>query len=168
MNSKQVTATLILLASLTGGAWWYFHDDPETEVRDAHQEFALLLSKSEDEASNAMLLNAFVLQAKFADTCEVSGEAEMFVGSYTPEKMASTIMQVRGMFRGVSLAFDELVIDFPVADEAIVNFTARITVQYRTEGVAEGIEMREVVSRMRKIDGKWRFVAFRLVKVFES
>ena len=168
VNSKKVIATAILLASLAGGAWWYFHADPEAEVRDAHQEFARLVSKSEDEGSNAMLLNAYVLQNKFANTCEVSGEAEMFAGSYTPEEMAGTIMRVRGMFRSVDLAFHELVIGFPAADEAIVNFIARITVQYRTEGVADVIEVREVASRMRKIEGDWRFVSFRLAKVSES
>jgi hypothetical protein len=30
------------------------------------------------------------------------------------------------------------------------------------------IEMREVVSRMRKIDGDWLFSAFNLAKVFED
>ncbi len=168
MSPKQMIATAILVAALTGGAWWFFHENPAGEVRDAHRELARLVSKSEGEASNAMLLNAVVLQAKFANTCEVSGQAEIFVGSYTPEELTGTILQVRGLFRSVELVFDDLAIDFPDVDEAIVNFIARITVQYRTEGIAAATEMREVVSHMRKIEGTWRFVAFRLEKVSAS
>ena len=121
-----------------------------------------------DETSDATLLNAFALQAKFANTCTVRGAADMFVGSYTPEEMAGTILQVRGLFRSVDLAFHELNIDFPAADEATVSFTARVTVDYRTEGIADASEVREVVSRMEKVEGDWRFVGFSLARVSRS
>ncbi len=168
MNPNKTIVMVVLLAALAGGAWWYFHEDPEAEVRDAHQEFARLLSKPEAEASSAMLFNARVLQTMFADTCDVTGEAEGFGGSYTREGLAGTIMQVRGMFRSVDLTFHDLVIEFPAADETTVNFTARMILRGRTQEAVEAIEMRNVVSRMRKLDGNWRFVAFRLLKVLEN
>lgn len=168
MTSKQITATVILLVTLAGVAWWLFPKDAAAEIRDAHQDLARMMSKSEDETSNATLLNAFALQAKFANTCTVRGAADMFVGSYTPEQMAGTILQVRGLFRSVDLNFHGLEIDLPADDEATISFTARVTVQYRTEGIADASEIREVVSRMEKVEGDWRFAAFNLARVSGS
>ena len=168
VTSKQITATVILLVTLAGVAWWLFPENATSEVRDAHRDLARMMSNSEDETSNATLLNAFALQAKFANTCTVRGAADMFVGSYTPEEMAGTILRVRGLFRSVDLAFRELKIDFPEADEATVSFTARVTVQYRTEGIADASEVRGVVSRMEKVEGDWRFVGFILARVSQS
>ena len=168
MNPKQVIVSVILAASVAGGAWWFFHEYPEAEVRDAHREFARLLSKPEGEPSGALLFNARVLQTMFAETCEVSGEAERFGGSYTPEELAGLIMQVRGMFRSVDLTFHDLVIEFPAADEATGSFSARMIVRGRTEETAEAFDTRDVVSRMRKLDGDWRFVSFNLLTVPEN
>lgn len=165
VNVKQRIVGVILLALLAGGAWWFFDEDPEAEIREAHQEFARLLSKPEGEASAIMLLNSQILQRMFADSCVITGEAERFSGNYTPEEITGIIMQVRQIFTSVDLSFQDLVIEFPTEDEATTSFTARMISQGRTE---EMIEMREVVSRMRKIDGDWLFSAFNLAKVFED
>ncbi len=164
VTSKQITATVILLVTLAGVAWWLFPENAASEIRGAHRDLARLMSKSEDETSKATLLNAYALQAKFSNSCTVRGAADMFVGSYTPEEMAGTIIRVRGLFRSVDLTFHGLKIDLPAADEATVSFTARVTVQYRTEGIADASEVREVVSRMEKVEGDWRFVGFTLTK----
>lgn len=91
MSYRNVIVILILLSA---AAWWFLHEDPEAEVRNAHQELTRLLSKTEGEASSTMIFNARVLQSMFADTCEVTGDAEMLGGSYTPEEMVSTIIRV--------------------------------------------------------------------------
>ena len=165
MNYKSVLAIFILLSA---AAWWLFQEDPEAEVRDAHQELSRLLSKTEGEASSTMILNARVLQNMFADTCEVTGDAEMLGGSYTPEEMASTIIRVQAMFLRIDLTFHKLVIEFPAADDAFVNFTAVLVGQSLLEGEGEAAETREVISRMRKVEGKWLFAEFRLAKVSEN
>ncbi len=165
MNYKSVLVIFILLSA---SAWWFLHEDPEAEVRDAHQELTRLLSKTEGEASSTMILNARVLQNMFADTCEVTGDAEMFGGSYTPEDMASTIIRVQAMFLRIDLTFHKLVIEFPAADDVFVNFTAVLVGQNLLEGEGEAAETREVISRMRKVEGKWLFAEFRLAKVSEN
>jgi hypothetical protein len=165
VNVKQKIVGVIVLVSLAGGVWWFFPEDPEAEVRDAHQEFARLLSKPQGEASAIMLLNSQILQKMFADNCVITGEAERFAGNYTPQEITGIIMQVRQIFSSVDLSFQDLVIEFPTDIEATASFTARMITQGRTEEI---IEMREVVSRMRKIDGDWRFSAFNLAKVFDN
>ena len=49
MSYKNVLVIFVLLAA---AAWWFLHEDPEAEVRDAHQELTRLLSKVEDDASS--------------------------------------------------------------------------------------------------------------------
>ncbi len=165
MSYKNVLVIFILLSV---AAWWFLHEDPEAEVRDAHQELTRLLSKTEGEASSTMIFNARVLQNMFADTCEVTGDAEMLAGSYTPEEMVSTIIRVQGMFLSIDLTFHELVIEFPAADDAIVNFTAVLVGRTKMEGEEEAAETREVISRMRKVEDKWLFAEFSLAKVLEN
>ena len=167
MSYRNVIVILILLVA---AAWWFLHEDPEAEVRDAHQELARLLSKAEGADTTTMIFNARVLQGMFADNCVVAGDAEMLAGSYTSEEMVSTIVRVQGVFLSVDLTFHELVIEFPTADEAIVNFTAVLVGQGRleVEGGVEAAETRTVVSRMRNVEDKWLFAEFRLAKLPES
>ncbi len=165
MSYKNVLVIFILLSV---AAWWFLHEDPEAEVRDAHQELTRLLSKTEGEASSTTIFNARVLQSMFADTCEVTGDAEILGGSYTPEEMVSTIIRVQGMFLSIDLTFHELVIEFPAADDAIVNFTAVLVGRTKMEGEEEAAETREIISRMRKVEGKWLFAEFRLANVLEN
>jgi hypothetical protein len=159
---------LVIFILLSVAAWWFLHEDPEAEVRDAHQELTRLLSKTEGEASSTIIFNARVLQNMFADTCEVTGDAEILAGSYTPEEMVSTIIRVQGLFLSIDLTFHELVIEFPAADDAIVNFTAVLVGRTKMEGEEEAAETREVISRMRKVEDKWLFAEFSLAKVLEN
>jgi len=165
VSYKNVIVILILLSA---AAWWFLHEDPEAEVRNAHQKLTRLLSKTDGEASSTMIFNARVLQSMFADTCEVTGDAEMLGGSYTPEEMVSTIIRVQGIFLSIDLTFHELEIEFPAADDAIVNFTAVLVGRSKMEGEEEAAETREVISRMRKVEGKWLFAEFRLANVLEN
>lgn len=82
--------------------------------------------------------------------------------------MVSTIIRVQGMFFSIDLTFHELVIEFPAAEDAIVNFAAVLVGQSLMEGEGDAAETREVISRMRKVEGKWLFAEFRLAKVFEN
>ena len=166
MNYRNMLIIIILLSAAT---WWFLHEDPEAEVRGAHQELSRLLSNEEGAASGTTILNAAVMKSMFAAICEVTGDAEMLAGAYTPEEMISTIVRVQGFFRSVELTFHELEITFPAADDAIANFTAVLVAQVSKAGEEEEMfgETRTVVSRMRKVDGKWLFAEFSLANVPE-
>lgn len=165
MNQRNVIVISVLLLAT---AWWFLHEDREAEVREAHQELARLLSKTEGEAAGTMLVDARLLQGLFDESCEVTGDAEMLVDSYTREEMVSTIIQVQAMFDSVDLTFHELVIEFPTMDEALVNFTAVLVGRSTMTEGEEAAETREVVSRLRNIEGEWLFSEFRLAKVSEN
>jgi hypothetical protein len=159
---------IVILVLILAGTWWFLHEDPEAEVRDAHQELTRLLSKSEGDTTGTMLVDARRLQGLFAESCEVTGDAEMLVGSYTREDMVSTVIQVQALFTSIDLTFHELVVDFPTSDDALVNFTAVLVGRSTATGGEEAAETREVVTRLRKVEGAWLFSEFRLAKVIEN
>jgi hypothetical protein len=72
------------------------------------------------------------------------------------------------MFTSIDLTFHELDIEFPSSDDALVNFTAVLVGRSTMTGGEEAAETREVVSRLRKVEGAWLFSEFRLAKVIES
>lgn len=153
---------MVLVAAAT---WWFFHENPEAEVRNAHQELSRLLSKTEGESAGAILLDAHILKGLFAEACEVTGDDTALVRSYTPDEMVSMILQVQGVFLHADLVFHELIIDFPTENNALVNFTAVLIGRSKIEGEEAVAETREVVSRLQKIDGKWLFSNFKLIKL---
>ena len=165
MNYKIWLVILVLLSAV---GWWFFHESPEAEIRDAHQELTRLLSKTEGDASRTTILNAALLKSMFADNCEVTGDAEMLAGSYSPEEMVSTIIRVQGIFLSIDLTFHDLMIGFPAEDDAITKFTAVLVGQSQIEGEEKAAETREVISRMRKVEGKWLFAKFSLAIVIED
>ena len=144
-------------------AWWLLHEDAETKIRRAHEELNLLLNKEEGQASSAPIFNARTLRDMFADACSVTGDAEVFTGIYTPEDMVGTIIQVQALFQRIELTFSELEVEFSAADDARVRFSAVLAAQ-RSAG-AQVDEVRDVISRMRKVDGNWLFAEFNLVEL---
>ncbi len=165
MNKRNVIVISVLLLA---AAWWFLHEDPEAEIREAHQVLAGLLSKTDGEATGTMLVDARLLQGLFDESCEVTGDAEMFVGSYTREEMVSTIIQVQAMFTSIDLTFHELVIEFPTTDEALVKSTAVLAGRSTMTEGEEAAETRDVVSRLINIEGEWLFSEFQLLKVSEN
>lgn len=105
VSRRNVIAISVLLLA---AAWWFLHEDPEAEVRDAHQELTRLLSKSKNETAGTMLV------------------------------------------------------------DALVKFTAVLVGRSTMTGGEEAAETREVVSRLRKVEGAWLFSEFRLAKVIEN
>jgi len=159
---------ILFAVLLTAAAWWFFHEDPETEVRKAHQKLSLLLSKAEGQTTGAVLLDAHRLNGLFAESCKVTDDAATAVRDYTPDEMVSTILQVQSLFHSVNLTFHDLAVEFPEADMALVDFTAVLIGRSKIEGEEDAAETRNVVSRLQRTDGDWLFSEFRLSKVLEE
>lgn len=159
MNLRLVLPALLLLS---GAVWWWIYEDPDTQVRNAHAELIRLLNKTEQESSSTPILKARLLRDLFSNSCEVSGDVYALSGSYTPTEMVQTVMGVQGRFRSIDLTISELLIEFPVENEVVVNFSAALRGTSMIDGAEEIVETRDVVSRMRRVDGEWLFAEFRL------
>lgn len=153
----------LVLVPLILAGWWILRDDPEAEIRFAHEELIRLIGKAEQDPELS-ILEIRSLQNLFADSCVVAGDAETLQGTYSAEEMIRTILSVQTLFHSIELTFTELEIAFPNTDEAVIRFTAGLTGRSKIEGEEEVNETRDVVSRMRELDGDWRFSAFQLTE----
>ena len=151
--------SLLAVALIALVAWWVLRDDDEDRVRAAHAELARLLSKTEDASTGATLLNARALDDLFAPAAEVTGDAGPLAGTYSPDDVLRTIVQVQTQFRRIDLTFGELAIEFPEADRATVRFSAELVASRPDMTISEA---RNVVSRMDNVDGQWLFSRFAL------
>jgi len=165
VSNRNVIVLLVLLAA---AAWWFLREDPEAEVRKAHQELSRLLSKDEGQTTAAILLDAHKLKGLFAESCRIRGAAGSLVRDYTPDEMVSTALQIQGQFHSVSLTFDELLVEFPETNIAFARFTAVLVGQSKIEGDEEVAETREVASRLQRSNGDWLFVEFQLSNAREK
>jgi hypothetical protein len=161
------TAILVILV-VSGGAWWFLYEDDEARVRNSHEQLVRLVSKVEGDPDTPSVFDIQALRGLFAENCEVSGDADVFVGSYSSETMVARIVQVKGLFASIQLSFDELVIEFPSEDDAVANFSAVLIGRSMVDGVEDVRETRAVTSRMRRVEGDWLFSAFRLREVQED
>jgi hypothetical protein len=159
--SYQKSIVVLLLVSVA--AWWVLHEDSETKIRHAHEALNGLLNKAEGQAASTSIFNARALRELFAETCTVTGNARIFVGIYTPEELAATIIQVQGLFETIDLRFGELEVELPAAGDAIARFSAVLIARSATQEQVD--ERRDVTSRMRKTGGKWLFTEFSLTAV---
>jgi hypothetical protein len=152
---------LVLVFALAAGlGWWLLGESPEEQVLAAHEELRQLLRKSEDDDATPSIRDALAYQALFADPMEISGSTGGLNGSYSPEETAALILRVRAIFRTVELTFSKPQIEFLSPDSAVGHFAAELRASPGYDELADGVETREVTSRLQQIDGDWVFAAF--------
>lgn len=161
------TVPIIVLPLIVAG-WWFLQADPEAEIVSAHQTLARLISKGEDDGGGPSILETRALQNLFGDTCVVTGDAVTLAGSYAPEEMVRTILGLRARLSSVTLTFNELTVEFPASNEAVATFVAMVEGRSLRESEEHIVERRDVVSRMRQVDGDWRFFEFHLTSYSNS
>jgi len=156
---------VLLLCAI--GAWWFLHDDPESRVRDAHEALRSLLLKEAGESPAAALVGARSLQNLFAEETSLTGDAGSFGGQYTPQELAATAMRMRELFSAIDLEFETLEVRLQTPDEAVGEFSATLTATRRSGagGDPDVREFRRVTSRLRRLDGDWRFFRFEFFAV---
>lgn len=162
MNIRNAVLTLLLVA---GAAWWFLQEDPEAQVLRAHEDLVRLVSKAEGDPDAPSILDVQALRGLFAETCRVSGDADMLVGSYSSDMLIGRILQVQALFYSLDLTIYDLVIEFPAADDALATFSALLEGRSMIDGEEEVTESRTVTSRLRRGDGDWLFYDFQLTEV---
>lgn len=156
----QLRTLLFILLPVLVIAWWLFAEGAEQQVRQAHAELFGLVSKSPDDANAPSVLDAIALQNLFAESSAISGDAGPFVDSYSPEEIAGRVISLKSQFNSIVLTVGELAVEFTQADSATIGFRATLEGQIAGSRDETIVERRDVVSRMRRIDGDWRFTAF--------
>lgn len=149
-----VAAGLLIVAA----AWWLLGNDSAAEVRAAHADLARVLSKSGEGDDGLSVLQLRSLESMFAEELVVAGDANGLSASYSPEEIVGLIVRVRSVFASVELELGELTVELPAPDRAVATFRAGLSGRESDGELVR--EARSVVSRMRHVDGDWRFTEF--------
>lgn len=152
---------LLLLALVAALAFWLLRDDSEAQVRQAHADLAeFFFTADEDSTTNLSVLDLRRLQSLFAEDVSVIGEPDDFTASYTRSEIVGLIVDLRGSFVRSELRLQDLGVEFPEPDLAVVRFAATMEAVFRDGDRL--LEAMEVESRMRDVDGRWQFFSFEI------
>ena len=157
-------STLIgALALIAIGAWWLLGSDPETRVREAHAELVQALIKSDGDSNEGLsVMRLRGLEALFAATCSIAGDARTPARDYTAQELVGMIVRVRAAMVSVDLQVGEIAIEFPQDDVAVAGFQASFDALDVND--VRHMAVLDVESRMQEIDGTWQFVSFDLTE----
>lgn len=170
MTARSVRQSYLLAAVLVAvvAIWWLLGDDPEARVRQAHAELADLVSRTQDQSDAGLsVLQLRRLEAMFAASLSVSGDADNLVGNYSPQEIVALVVRAHSAFDRVELRFGEITVEFPEEALAVARFSASLDAVETAGDEVSGdavTETRAVESRMRDIDGEWQFVSFTLTR----
>ncbi len=169
MNKKKVLSAVLVLVVVAGAAWWFlWRDSPERQVRKRLRQLAKLVGKKPGESAVGMAVKNQRVQTLFADRCKLTGDGAIKAGSHTPAELAAYASQVWWQCHSLKLDFYGTTVEFLAPDEAAAGFTARLIADSKHEPGAKTEHFREVVCRLRQVDGKWLFTEFNFSKIMEK
>lgn len=159
----KLIGILVVLVGL--GAAAYFFLAPADGVESRLDALEDLVSKRQGERTSAMALKMERFKGLIADPCELNTTRHQAGGAYTPDELASFVMRVRATMPQLELSFH----DVNVLLETETNAEVAGTVHLITSGQDGTLyrETAEVICRLRKVDGAWRFHEFEEVQVLE-
>lgn len=151
---------LIILAVVAGvglGLYLWLRPTEEGRVRKVVAALATTLSRPTGESTLMMALKTERMQELFGP--EVSVQLLNFPGNgtLTANELASHATRLRPLFSSIELTFYDVDVQLEGADHATADLTARLKAT-REGNVRE--ETRQLLCRLRKLEGKWRFCAF--------
>jgi len=161
---KKLSSTVMVLLAfaLAGYVWWRMRPNQDRAIVKRIEDLAERVTKPTGETNSVMALKMSGLAGLFADELAIDIEpVEGFAidNKVGGDELASLIAQVRTMFSQLTLTCHDISVAHEVPDEASATFTARL--EGTPKGDTRQTETREVHAQLRKIDGKWRFTAFR-------
>jgi hypothetical protein len=137
----------------------------EHRIKRAFGSLAKWASKEEGESNLTMVQKTRSIGSLCAKTCHIEAPETTFSGAYSSQQIAALAARTRIPFTSLSLRFDDLHIELLEKGWATVRATAQL------EGIRKRGERlddtRELECRLQKVEGKWLFTHFELVKVLE-
>jgi len=158
----RLVVRLLLLGLAVGVGvlvYRYLHPSDETRIRQQVEALAMRFSKPAAEPAAAMAVKMQRFGELFADTCELDLQGFHGNGTFTSSEIVSHAARVRSGFHAVRLTFPDVVVRVETKTEAAATVTARLRVDHDPSRFTE--DTREIICQLRKVDGVWRFAAFR-------
>ena len=152
-----------LVAGIVIGCWYWYISRPQYRIRKRFDALSARVSKQPEESTGVMAFKMHSLSELFGrevvlDFAEYAGS-----GRYSAETLASRVARIRPHFTQITLSFHDVTIMLIHESEAEADVTARLVAQRQSGEPNE--DTREVRCTLRKMDGEWRFTAFREIEV---
>jgi hypothetical protein len=163
---------LIALAALllAGGAlWWLLRPTDTRRIRKRVRSLQACIERAPDESNAAMILKRQRLEGLFAELVVVEVPEKEFRGRYSGRDLANQVFRYRMQCRHVFVTLYET--EIRIADESESRTAAvRLVGRVRAQGAGgwEDSGIRQVLARLVKRDGAWRFELFRQAPPLEK
>jgi len=161
LTRLAATAVLVALAVLL---FLKLRPNEEKEIRRQIDALAARFSKHAGESSSVMAVKMHSLPDLFADELQLEMLGFPFNGVYRQAEISSHIARARTQFQTIDLMFHDVDVQIQDAENAVATLTGRLIIE-RANDKAPAEDVREVMCRLRKIDGDWRFTSFEEVEV---
>ena len=162
----KITITVIIIAAFAAFAVLYLFPSDRTKIRKQFESLSSLVSKEKGESAFTMAYKVNALANLFADSCSFEFPQNYMAGDYTQEQITSNAAKGRARFSKIALDFYDIVPDIQ-NDVAVVETTVRFHGEIK-DSVKVAEETREIQSRLKKIEGKWKFTNFKVVEVLKK
>ncbi len=155
-NRIKLLLILAITLSITYvGYNWYMRNTPEAKVRRLINNLSYYASRPVADKLPTMIMKNQGFGELFAPQSRLEFRAEMLNGHYTPQGLISWISRTRMYFKSLKLTIEDIEIDIISETEARAYFTGRATGV--TKSGYDIDEVRDIESRIEKIDGNWKF-----------
>lgn len=117
---------LILALGITLG--FYLHESKEEKVKKQFQFIAKWVSKENAEEDSFVTAERIQnLSTLFANSFSFKGAHSSLSGTYSPVEIATSIALKRRSFSEIQLNFQDIEVEFPDSESAVVHTTAKLT-----------------------------------------
>jgi len=165
---KVVLFSLLVLAGFS--VWWLFIRSGATADEDKIKALCGKLTeacgKSSEESPVAMAMKNSRIANLVSDPCSVSIREATIDGTFSPMAFASQITKGRAGFKSLRGEVEDLTIKVaPDGENAVADYSIRLSGVTKAGGAFD--ESRDLHSKLRKVDGVWKFSSFEINRVLE-
>lgn len=159
MNKRLLTVIVIILA--VGAAWFgyrYLHPDEPARIGRALDKFCETIGRAQGESPATMAVKMLSLERQLCPNVDVKMNILPIQGRFSVEELVSQAGRLRPLCETLTVAATSREITLEAPTEATVDCTI---VAYATWG---GEPHRDAINCqifLQKIDGNWKFAAFR-------
>lgn len=161
---KYLIIALLLVASI--GTYLVLRPSEEKKIRKLCTRLSETFSKSPGEKITATALKMNILGTFFTEKCELELVNFPGSGTYSPNEIVGKATRARAGAESITLKFDDVTFVHIGETSAEVDLTA--TLIYVSSGGTSHRAIREILVRLKKVEGKWKFSEFEEVQVLEK
>lgn len=161
MNRKIVILFVILCAT---ALFFFLLPSDEKKIRHNLELLAEYSSSTGEDGTLATLSKARNAANLCTESCAIEFESFTLKQQFSRKDISDHILMLKKMLPDTRFTFNDIQIDFPEADKALINTTLSLNGKTKHQRFTDAYELK---SSVVKIEGDWLFSSFTLVEFME-